>query len=137
MRSHRCGSPGWLLLYGVVLAGFMIPVQSLVVSRFIFMDDIGLVNSWAGDHFAVVDRPDRDCRLQAGLRCRSQGDAGGGGARWRWRDTLLCRLYLLLNWGITSALAMTAFISAWHRFLWPFVIVTAEDRMCLASPAPA
>ena len=42
---------------------------------------------------------------------------------------LLFRLYLPMNWGITTALAIITFIGAWNAFLWPFLAVTSEDMM--------
>ena len=42
---------------------------------------------------------------------------------------LLFRIYLPMNWGITTALAIITFIAAWNTFLWPFLAVTAEDKM--------
>lgn len=45
--------------------------------------------------------------------------------------TLLFKLYLPLNWGITAALAIITFISAWNNFFWPFLIATSEDMMTI------
>ena len=42
---------------------------------------------------------------------------------------VLLRIYLPMNWGITTALAIITFIGAWNLFLWPFVIVNTEDKM--------
>ena len=42
---------------------------------------------------------------------------------------LLFRIYLPMNWGITTALAIITFIGAWNLFLWPFVAVNTEDKM--------
>ena len=44
---------------------------------------------------------------------------------------LLFKLYLPLNWGITAALAIITFISAWNNFFWPFLVVTSEDMMTI------
>ena len=42
---------------------------------------------------------------------------------------LLFRLYLPMNWGITTALAIITFIGAWNHFLWPFLAVTSQEKM--------
>ena len=39
------------------------------------------------------------------------------------------RLYLPMNWGITTALAIITFIGAWNQFLWPFLVITTEPMM--------
>lgn len=123
--------PGRRLLYGVVLASFMIPAQALVVSQFILMNDLGFINSWAGiilpqlivpvviivykQFFDAVPRELREAVLL---------DGGG-------EYTLLFRVYLPLNWGITTALAIVTFIGAWNAFFWPFLVVTTEDMMTI------
>jgi multiple sugar transport system permease protein len=42
---------------------------------------------------------------------------------------LLFRIYLPMNWGVTTALAIITFIGAWNLFLWPFLAVSSEDKM--------
>lgn len=119
------------LLYGVVLASFMVPASALVVSQFILMNDFGWVNSWAGiiapqlivpvviivykQFFDAVPKEMREAVVL---------DGGG-------EYTLLFKVYLPLNWGITTALAIITFISAWNAFFWPFLIVTSEDMMTI------
>jgi multiple sugar transport system permease protein len=42
---------------------------------------------------------------------------------------ILFRIYLPMNWGITSALGIITFIGAWNAFLWPFLAATGEATM--------
>ena len=42
---------------------------------------------------------------------------------------LLFRVFLPMNWGITTALAIITFIGAWNSFLWPFLAVQNEKMM--------
>ncbi|WP_210166571.1 carbohydrate ABC transporter permease [Neorhizobium galegae] len=123
--------PGRRLLYGIVLASFMVPIQALVVTQFILMNDMGLINTWAGiilpqlvvpvviivykQFFDAVPKEMREAVVL---------DGGGD-------YTLLFKIYLPLNWGITTALAIITFIMAWNQFLWPFLAVTTEDKMTI------
>ncbi len=123
--------PGRRLVYGIVLASFMVPAQALVVSQFILMDRLGFINTWAGiilpqlivpiviivykQFFDAVPKEMREAVVLD----------GGGDA------TLLFRVYLPLNWGITTALAIITFITAWNAFLWPFLVTTTEDVMTI------
>ena len=123
--------PGRRLLYGVVLASFMVPTQALVVTQFILMDGLGFINTWAGiilpqlivpvviiiykQFFDAVPREMREAVVL---------DGGG-------EYTLLFKVYLPLNWGITTALSIITFIMAWNQFLWPFLVVTTEDMMTI------
>ncbi len=123
--------PGRGLLYGVVLASFMVPSQALVVSQFILMNDMGLINTWGGivlpqlvvpvviivykQFFDAVPKEMKEAVVL---------DGGGDFA-------LLFKVYLPLNWGITTALGIITFISAWNAFFWPFLVVTTEDMMTI------
>ena len=123
--------PGRRVLYGVVLASFMIPSQALVVSQFILMNNFGFINTWAGiilpqlivpvviivykQFFDAVPKEMREAVVL---------DGGGD-------YTLLFKVYLPLNWGITTALSIITFITAWNAFFWPFLVVTTEDMMTI------
>ncbi|GGB00702.1 carbohydrate ABC transporter permease [Allosediminivita pacifica] len=123
--------PGRRLLYGVVLASFMVPTQALVVSQFILMNDMGFINSWAGiilpqlivpvviivykQFFDAVPKEMKEAVVL---------DGGGD-------YTLLFKVYLPLNWGITTALGIITFIMTWNQFFWPFLVVTTEDMMTI------
>jgi multiple sugar transport system permease protein len=123
--------PGRNLLYGTILASFMIPIPALYVAQFVLMNDFGWVNSWAGiiapqlivpvviivykQFFDAVPKEMREAVVL---------DGGG-------EYTLLFKVYLPLNWGITTALAIITFIGAWNNFWWPFLIVTSEDMMTI------
>lgn len=123
--------PGRRLLYGIVLASFMVPTQALVVTQFILMNDLHLINTWAGiilpqlvvpvviivykQFFDAVPKEMREAVVL---------DGGGD-------YTLLFKIYLPLNWGITVALTIITFIMAWNQFLWPFLAVTTEDKMTI------
>ncbi|MBV6636512.1 MAG: carbohydrate ABC transporter permease [Mameliella sp.] len=123
--------PGRKLLYLVVVASFMVPVPALYVAQFVLMSDLNLVNTWWGiilpqlivpvvvivykQFFDAIPREMREAVLL---------DGGG-------EFTLLFKLYLPLNWGITAALAIITFISAWNNFFWPFLIATSENMMTI------
>ena len=122
---------GRRLLYGAILVSFMIPVPALVVAQFVLMNDFGWVNTWAGIiapqlvvpvviivYKQFFDAVPRELREAVVL------DGGG-------EYTLLFKVYLPLNWGITTALSIITFIAAWNNFLWPFLVVTSEDQMTI------
>ena len=92
------------------------------MSQFVLMNDLGWVNTWAGiiapqlivpvviivykQFFDAVPKEMREAVVL---------DGGG-------EYTLLFKVYLPLNWGITTALAIITFIGAWNNFLWPFLV---------------
>ena len=123
--------PGRRLLYGIVLASFMVPAQALVVPQFVLMNDLDLINRWGGiilpqlvvpvviivykQFFDAVPKEMKEAVVL---------DGGGD-------YTLLFKVYLPLNWGITTALGIITFIMSWNAFLWPFLVVTTEDMMTI------
>lgn len=123
--------PGRKALYLLIVGSFMVPVPALYVAQFLLMSDLGLVNRAWGiilpqlivpvvvivykQFFDAIPREMREAVLL---------DGGG-------EFTLLFKLYLPLNWGITAALAIITFISAWNNFFWPFLVATSEDMMTI------
>lgn len=121
--------PGRGLLYGIVLASFMVPTQALVVTQFILMKNLDLINTWAGiilpqlvaPVVIIVYKQFFDA-VPKELREAVVLDGGG-------EFTILFKVYLPLNWGITTALAIVTFIGVWNSFFWPFLVITSEDMM--------
>ncbi|MBK4216711.1 carbohydrate ABC transporter permease [Paracoccus caeni] len=123
--------PGRRLLYLLIVGSFMVPVPALYVAQFVLMSDLGLINRAWGiilpqlivpvvvivykQFFDAIPKEMREAVLL---------DGGG-------EFTLLFKLYLPLNWGITAALAIITFISAWNNFFWPFLVATSEDMMTI------
>ncbi|HET7312766.1 carbohydrate ABC transporter permease [Salinisphaera sp.] len=122
---------GRSILFWLVLAGFMIPLEANAIPLYMLLNRFGLVNSYAGIILpqlafpaAVIiykrffDDVPQDFRDAARL---------DGANDFR----ILFQVYLPINWGITWAIAIIVFIVAWNNFFWPFVIVTSTDKMTI------
>jgi multiple sugar transport system permease protein len=123
--------PGRGLLYGVVLASFMVPAQTLVVTQFILMKDLNLINTWAGIILPQLIAPVviivyKQFFDSVPKEMREAVVLDGGG-----EFTILFKVFLPLNWGITTALAIVTFIGVWNAFFWPFLVVTSENMMTI------
>jgi multiple sugar transport system permease protein len=122
--------PGRRFFWWMILASFMVPIQhGLVVNHFILMNQFHLINTLPGvvlpqlvapvtvmiykQFFDSVPKDFREAAVVDGAN----------------EFQLLFRIYLPMNWGITTALAIITFIGAWNVFLWPFVAVNTEDKM--------
>jgi multiple sugar transport system permease protein len=121
--------PGRKWLYFLILASFMVPTQALIINHFVLMAGMGLLNSWAGVilpqliHPVVIivykqffDGVPKDFREAALMDNASE-------------FRIFTHIYLPLNWGITTALSIVVFISAWNAFLWPFLAATKTETM--------
>ena len=121
--------PGRRLFWWMILASFMVPIPALIVYHFILMSQFHLINTLAGvvgpqliapvtviiykQFFDSVPKDFREAAVIDGAN----------------EFQLLFRIYLPMNWGVTTALAIITFIAAWNLFLWPFLAVTTEDKM--------
>jgi multiple sugar transport system permease protein len=121
--------PGRRLFWWMILASFMVPIPALTINHFILMSQFHWVNSLPGviapqliapvtviifkQFFDSVPKDFREAAVIDGAT----------------EFQLLFRVYLPMNWGITTALAIITFIGAWNLFLWPFVVVNTEDKM--------
>lgn len=118
-------------LWWLILASFMVPLQTLIVNHFELIADLGLINTWAGImlpqliHPVIVivykqffDGVPKDFREAAVMDNASE-----------WR--ILTRVYIPMNWGVTAALSIVCFIWSWNAFLWPFLAVTKTSMMTI------
>jgi multiple sugar transport system permease protein len=121
--------PGRRLIYVLILACFMVPMQALIVNHFVLMAQFKLLNTWAGiilpqlivpvviivykQFFDSVPKEFREAAMM---------DSAG-------HFKILFRIYLPMNWGVTAALSIITFIGAWNAFLWPFLAATGEATM--------
>lgn len=121
--------PGRRFFWWMILASFMVPIPALIVTHFLVLSQLGLINTLAGvvgpqliapvtviiykQFFNSVPKDFREAAVIDGAN----------------ELQLLFRIYLPMNWGITTALAIITFIGAWNLFLWPFLAVSSEDKM--------
>jgi multiple sugar transport system permease protein len=121
--------PGRKALWWLILASFMVPTQALIINHFVLIAQLGLINTWAGImlpqliHPVIIivykqffDQVPKDFREAAVM------DNAG-------EFRILFKVYLPMNWGVTTALSIVTFIWTWNAFLWPFLSVTKTEMM--------
>lgn len=121
--------PGRRVLWWVILASFMVPIPALIVNHYVLMAGFKLINNYLGVilpqliapvtviiYKQFFDSVPKDFREAAKIDGANEFQ-------------LFFRLYLPMNWGITTALAIITFIGAWNNFLWPFLAVTDQKMM--------
>ena len=121
--------PGRKALWWMILGSFMVPVSALIVNHFIIIADAGLLNTHLGVILPMLIAPVTVIVYKQffdGLPREFREAAVMDGAK-EWQ--LLFRIFLPMNWGVTTALAIITFIGAWNSFLWPFLAVQDEKMM--------
>ncbi|MDN4038159.1 carbohydrate ABC transporter permease [Massilia sp. YIM B02443] len=122
---------GRSLLFGVAMLAFLLPFEALLVPLFRTMNQLGLINSYAGLVLPQVVSPvviyvfkQFFDQIPADFREAAVMD-GAGPLRVLWS------VYLPISGNIVWAMAIVTFIGAWNNFLWPFIIVTSNDMMTI------
>lgn len=126
---------GRKVLWFVILASFMIPVQALIVNHFFLTYQWGLYNSLPGIVLPQLIAPVAVIVYKQffdGVPKEFREAAQIDGAR-HWE--IFLRIYLPMNWGVTTALGIIVFIGAWNAFLWPFLITNRPEMMTVTVGA--
>jgi multiple sugar transport system permease protein len=121
--------PGRKLLWWTILASFMVPVSALIVNHFIIIAGVGLLNSYLGIILPLLIAPVTVIVYKQffdGLPKEFREAAVMDGAT---EFQLFYRIFIPMNWGVTTALAIITFIGAWNTFLWPFLAAQDEKMM--------
>jgi multiple sugar transport system permease protein len=121
--------PGRTALWWTILASFMIPGTALIVNHFIIIAGVKLLNTHLGVILPLLIAPVTVIVYKQffdGIPRDFREAAVMDGAN---EFQLLFRVYLPMNWGITTALAIITFIGAWNNFLWPFLAIQNEKMM--------
>jgi multiple sugar transport system permease protein len=122
---------GRAILFGAAMLAFLLPFEALLVPLFRTMNQLGLIDSYAGIVLPQVVSPVAIYvfkqffdEIPADFREAAIID-GAGPIRVLWS------VYLPLSGNIVWAMAIVTFIAAWNNFLWPFIIVTSSDMMTI------
>jgi len=121
--------PGRTLLWYTILASFMVPGQALIVNHFIIIAGVKLLNTHLGIILPMLIAPVTVIVYKQffdSLPREFREAAVMDGAN---EFQLLFRVFLPMNWGVTTALAIITFIGAWNSFLWPFLAAQNEKMM--------
>jgi multiple sugar transport system permease protein len=121
--------PGRKLLWWIILASFMIPVPALIVNHFVIIAEVKLLNTYAGIILPMLLTPVTVIVYKGffdGLPREYREAAVMDGAS---EYQLFYRVFLPMNWGVTTAMAIITFIGAWNSFLWPFLVAQNEQMM--------
>lgn len=118
-------------LYGLVLAGIMVPPQVLMAPLFAEMVSMGLVDTYWGVILPQVAVPAMVFILVKFFdgvpRELEEAAFVDGAGRWR----VFWTIVMPLSRPVLAAVAIFTFISTWNNFLWPFLVTTDPNGMTL------
>jgi multiple sugar transport system permease protein len=122
---------GRKVLYGLVLAGIMVPPQVLIAPLFVEMVSLGLVDTYWGVILPQVAVPAMVfilVKFFEGLpRELEEAAYVDGAGRWR----VFWQIVVPLSRPVLAAVGIFTFIQTWNNFLWPFLVTTDPNGMTL------
>ena len=127
----RTKFPGRKVLFGLIIAGILVPPQVLIVPLFQEMTGLGLVDTYWGMVLPQVVAPVMVFVLKKffdGIS-RDYEDAArvDGASRWR----IVWSVMVPMSRPILVAVGIFTFIGAWNNFLWPFIVTTDPSMMTI------
>ncbi|GAA1148874.1 carbohydrate ABC transporter permease [Kribbella jejuensis] len=127
----RTTFPGRRVLFGIIIAGILVPPQVLIVPLFQEMTRLGLVDTYFGIVLPQVVAPVMVFVLKKffdGIS-RDYEDAArvDGASRWR----IVWSVMVPMSRPILVAVGIFTFIGAWNNFLWPFIVTTDPSMMTI------
>lgn len=123
--------PGRYMWFWVIMAGLMVPGESLLIPTFIFFKDLGLINTYTSlilpaieSSFGVILLKQFIDGLPSDLfdAAKIDGCTSFG---------ILANVVVPLTKGVIASLIIFTFLGRWNDFLWPFISITDSDIMTL------
>ena len=115
---------GKYVLFGLVLAGLMVPVEALVLPQFLEFRAIGLLGTYWAVILPSVALPVALFVFHSFIKAIPVAlieAARLDGASW-WR--IYSQIAMPLSRPAISAVAILTFITSWNAFLWPLLVLT-------------
>jgi putative chitobiose transport system permease protein len=132
--GYMLSKPGWKgrrTVWVLLIASMMFPFESIMVSLFLSIRDLGLIDNLGGVWLpgfvgAINVLLMRGAFLAVPREIEDSAMIDGAGEWQRFRH-----LYLPAAYGAISVVAINTFISAWDDFLWPLIVLRSDDHFTL------
>lgn len=117
------------ILFWIILAGIMVPIQILIVPLFTQMQTFGWVDTYWGIMFPQFASPIAVFIFKQyfdGIPHELEEAALMDGAS---RFRVYWQIWMPLARPAIAAVAIFAFVLSWNNFLWPFIVITGNNMM--------
>ncbi len=122
---------GQKVMFWVIMAGMMIPFQSLLIPIYILFRNMGLLNTYLalilpglGSSFGVILLKQFIDGLPEALFDAAKID---GCKSWR----VLVNIIIPLTRPAIASLIIFIFLQKWNEFMWPFISITKQELMTI------
>ena len=127
---------GHTIVYSIVIAGLMVPIEVTIIPLFLTMVEQRLINTHLGIMLPSFAAPLGVLVLKNYFDSvpKELNEAaiidGAGPAR------IFFNIFFPLARSSLAAVGIFTFISSWNNFLWPFISITAKNQMTLPIGLP-
>lgn len=122
---------GRMMVFWLIMAGLMIPVESLVVPLFYEINSFNMVNTYWGIILPQLASPVSVFIFKQyfdGIPREFEEAAVIDGAS---RLRVYWRIMMPLSMPAVATVAILAFIASWNNFLWPLIVITGSNMMTI------
>ncbi|MFE2143592.1 carbohydrate ABC transporter permease [Streptomyces sp. NPDC059456] len=127
----RAGWKGRKTVFTVLVATLMFPFESVMISMFLTVREMGLVDTligvWLPGAVSVLNIMIMRSAFLAVPREVEESAVLDGAGEW----TRFTRLFLPAARGALAVVCITSFMGAWDDFLWPLLVLTDSDHYTL------
>lgn len=122
---------GRQILFAAAMLALLLPFESLIVSLFRVMNQLHLIDTYAGVILPQLVSPVTIYVFKQFFDAIpdefKEAAAIDGASAWQ----ILRHIYLPVSSNIAWAMSIVVFIGAWNNFLWPFIIITSPEMMTI------
>ncbi|MFJ3855957.1 carbohydrate ABC transporter permease [Streptomyces sp. NPDC090085] len=127
----RAGWKGREAVFTVLVATLMFPFESVMISMFLTVRELGLVDTlvgvWLPGAVSVLNVMIMRAAFLAVPREIEEAAVLDGAGEW----TRFTRVFLPSVKGALAVVCITSFMGAWDDFLWPLLVLTDSDHYTL------
>ncbi|MFE5860394.1 carbohydrate ABC transporter permease [Streptomyces virginiae] len=127
----RAGWKGRRIVFTVLVATLMFPFESVMISMFLTVREMGLVDTligvWLPGAVSVLNIMIMRAAFLAVPREVEEAAVLDGAGEW----TRFTRVFLPAAKGALTVVCITSFMGAWDDFLWPLLVLTDSDHYTL------
>ncbi|MEU0091988.1 carbohydrate ABC transporter permease [Kribbella sp. NPDC006257] len=127
----RTRFPGRKPLFGLLVAGILVPPQVLIVPLFAEMTSLRLVDTYWGIVLPQVVAPVMVFVLKKFFDGVSRDYEDAARVDGAGRLRIVWSVMVPMSRPILGAVAIFTFIGAWNNFLWPFIVTTDPSMMTI------
>ncbi|MER6253523.1 carbohydrate ABC transporter permease [Streptomyces sp. NPDC001584] len=127
----RAGWKGRRVVFTVLVATLMFPFESVMISMFLTVREMGLVDTligvWLPGAVSVLNIMVMRAAFLAVPREVEEAAVLDGAGEW----TRFTRIFVPAAKGALAVVCITSFMGAWDDFLWPLLVLTNSDHYTL------